>query len=77
MAIFQILLAMILVGAGILLFKHGQGLPTAEEESDRDSSFLYEFFFGPPGYKRVRALISGVVLMFAGVLVIVAALFAV
>ena len=76
MAIFQILLAMILVGAGILLFKHGQSLPTAEEESGRDNSFLYEFLFGPPGYKRVRALVGGVALMFAGVLVIAGALFA-
>lgn len=77
MAIFQILLAMILVVAGILLFKHGQSLPTGEEDTNRDDSFLYEFLYGPPGTERVKALVGGVALIFVAVLLIVGALFAV
>lgn len=55
------------MGGGILLFKHGQGLPNADEDSDRDDSFLYEFFYGPAGYERLRGLIGGVALMITGI----------
>lgn len=67
MTAFQIFLAIVLMIAGILLFKHGQCEPTAEEDTSRDHSFFHEFLYGPTGYERIRGLIGGIVLMIAGV----------
>ncbi len=76
MAVLQTILAIMLIGAGTQLFKYGQGLPTGEEDRDRDTSFLYEFLYGPPGSERVRALLGGVVLVVMGIAMIASALFA-
>ncbi len=69
MGLLQIAFAIVLIGAGILLFKHGQSLPTGDEDRDRNYSFLYEFLCGPPGYERARALVGGVVLVAMGLFV--------
>lgn len=75
MAIFQLLLALFLVVGGILLFKHGISLPTAEEDKDRDYSFINEFLNGPPGYGRARGLVGGIVLIIMGFVVVAFMLF--
>ena len=75
MAAFQILLAIILVGGGILLFKHGQSEPTADEDRDRNDSFLYEFLYGPAGYERVRGVVGGIILIMMGIGVVAVTLF--
>lgn len=75
MVVFQILLAIMLVGGGVLLFKHGQSEPTAEEDRDRDDSFLDEFLYGPVGYERVRGLVGGIVLILMGIGVVTYTLF--
>ncbi len=64
-----------LVGGGILLFKHGQNEPPAEEDRDRDDSFLHEFLYGPAGHERVRGLVGGIVLILMGIGVVTYTLF--
>lgn len=75
MAALQILLAIILVGWGILFFKHGRSEPTADEDTGRDDSFLYEFLYGPAGYERVRGLVGGSVLITMGICLVAFTLF--
>lgn len=69
MPFYLVLLAIVLIFGGILLFKHGQSLPTADEDKDRDGSMLYEFLNGPPGYERARGLIGGLTLIIMGIIV--------
>ena len=67
MVILGLFFSLIIAACGFLLFKHGLRLPTGDEESDRNDSFLYEFLNGPPGYERVRAVVGGIVLIIIGV----------
>ena len=65
---------MIVVGIGFLM--HGRTLPNwkEEEERGRDSSFFYEFLYGPPGYNRFRAIGGGIGLIGGGLPMLIAAL---
>lgn len=50
--------------------KYGRTLPTWEEEeaANKNDSFFYEFFCGPPGHNRVRYIVGGSALLFGGLL---------
>lgn len=66
MVIYGIFISLAFLVGGLMLYKHGLTLPTAENDTDCDDSFIYEFFFGPPGYKRARGIFGGMVLMLVG-----------
>ena len=69
-----IVCAVIVIG-GLLLVMHGRSLPTWQEEDRKDDSFLYEIFHGPPRFFRARAILIGVILMIAGVIGLLSAIF--
>ncbi len=64
----------IVVGVGFLMY--GRTLPTwkEEEEQGRNDGFLYEFFNGPAGYNRSRAIVGGFALIAGGLFMLIAAL---
>ena len=70
MAVYGLFLSVILVVAGVMLFNYGRKLPTGEEDINRDSSFVFELLYGPPGYERARGLVGGVVLVAMGAILL-------
>lgn len=59
---------------GLLLKNYGRRLPAWRADTDRDDTFLYEVFYEPPGYKRVRVLLGGAGLMIGGAIGIILAI---